>query len=78
MKDTIIEFRNEYPDLLSLLSSVCLSRLCSGAEGVRSTERTCLRLGMTGSGVRLSYSSLVIVISLSRGARPSQGRHLRW
>ena len=46
---------------------ILLSHLCSGADGVRSTDLTCLRLGMTGRGVRLSYSSLVIVTSRARG-----------
>ena len=44
-----------------------LSHLCSGAEGVRSTDLTCLMLGMTGRGVTLSYSSLVMVTSLGLG-----------
>lgn len=68
----------QWPHLFCLMSVTGLSRLCSGAEGVRSTDLTCLRLGMRGRGVRLSYSSLVIVISLTRGLGRTQGRHLRW
>ena len=54
--------------------------LCSTAEGVRSTDL--FMPGMTGSGVRLSHSSEVMVTSLTRGggrgrAHLSQGRHLR-
>ena len=60
------------------MSVTGLSRLCSGAEGVSSTDLTCLRLGMTGSGVRLSYSSLVIVMRRTRELGRTQGRHLRW
>ena len=35
-----------------------LFSLCSTAEGVSSTDLTCLMFGITGRGVRLSYSSL--------------------
>ena len=63
----------------SLLTSFGGS-LCSTAEGVRSTDL--FMPGMTGSGVRLSHSSEVMVTSLTRGggrgrAHRSQGRHLR-
>ena len=57
-------------------------RRCSTAEGVRS--RVCLLVpGMTGSGVRLSHSSEVIVTRRTRGrgrgrAGRSQGRQRRW
>ena len=69
--------------LLMSLASLLISfggSLCSTAEGVRSTDL--LMPGMTGSGVRLSHSSEVIVTSLMRGggrgrAHLSHGLHLR-